>query len=429
MNAMDVLIILALVLFVPRLVEKLLGKCGFSHDLRIIVMIGGGLWVFGLTYCHELIYSLLNTVDSDAQTYEMWAYDSLESIKALGPLLVALKNSPPGNHFYSGLLAVLLYFGATVTSMLAFNAFMAFWGSLTLTRLIYSVIPERSSRKEILSLFLIFTPSVVFWSSSNLKEGLMYWSICQVYAFVAPWSCRKDEVYRSVMFCIGSWVGSCLRPDFIFLWIVSVVLIKILQVRFFGFIIILLMISLLSLTPINRVYQRVNIENIEKNIREAEGKLYTLIDRGKASTFDYGETGPILILSGLKNTLFRPFLWNVRNVRAVFTGLEIWTISIGIMFLWFRMSKLELKHILRNPAIWSALIVCIPFFFLMTFFPNEGLIARERVQLFPALLALFAIPIVQRNKGVEGTPAEKRDGTTVNPSGIFRSTPLRCSSK
>jgi len=60
------------------------------------------------------------------------------------------------------------------------------------------------------------------------------------------------------------------------------------------------------------------------------------------------------------------------------------------------MTKIELKSTLGNPLIQLAVLVLIPFSLLFTYFPNEGLIARQRVQLFPALLVLFAMPILQR---------------------------------
>ena len=133
-----------------------------------------------------------------------------------------------------------------------------------------------------------------------------------------------------------------------------------------------------------------------------------LISRGMAATFDYGEGGPIFILSGAKNTLFRPALWSVRNARSLLAALEIWTISVGIIWLWLRMTKNEWISNLRNPAVYCAILVLIPFFMIITYFPNEGLIARNRVQVFPALLVLFATPILLRGaQSGKGHSAER----------------------
>ncbi len=44
--------------------------------------------------------------------------------------------------------------------------------------------------------------------------------------------------------------------------------------------------------------------------------------------------------------------------------------------------------------VWSV----IPFFAFFTYTVNEGLIVRQRIQLYPALLVLLATPILQRRE-------------------------------
>ena len=146
---------------------------------------------------------------------------------------------------------------------------------------------------------------------------------------------------------------------------------------------------------------------IMKDINFAEMQMNRLIERADDTTFHYGETGPIPVLSGAINILFRPFIWKVKNVRMLLASLEIWVLSVGIILLWIRMGFDEAKKLLGNPLIQVALLVLIPYFIIFTYFPNEGLIARQRIQLYPALLVLFAMPILQcraqtvRRKGLK----------------------------
>jgi len=178
-----------------------------------------------------------------------------------------------------------------------------------------------------------------------------------------------------------------------FFWMASVFLIRMFQRKFWQYGFVLLLMTLLF---IGLVGKRINFKSFEQNFVSADQKMNLLISRNKRSTFDYGSNGPIIGLSGAKNTLFRPILWRVKNLRSLMTAVEIWTISIGIIFLWMRMSNAEWKRILRNPSIWVALLVCMPFFVFFTYFPNEGLLARQRIQLYPALLVLLATPILLR---------------------------------
>ena len=74
------------------------------------------------------------------------------------------------------------------------------------------------------------------------------------------------------------------------------------------------------------------------------------------------------------------------------------------------MTNVEWRRIFRNPSVWVACLVCIPFFAFFTYTVNEGLIARQRVQLVPALLVLLATPILQRRKlNREGAKDAKMD--------------------
>jgi len=281
------------------------------------------------------------------------------------------------------------------------NAFMAFWGGLALTRLIYSSLPFPPTRNSVFPIFLIFVPSVVFWSLNNLKEGLVYWSICHVFAGVIPSKSSNQSRRNFLLFIIGACLGSALRPHIIFFWVVSVVFVKAFQRRFWKWGIILLFVSPLFFGQVGKF---IDFDSFEANFQRAEQKMKHLQFRATISThplpirttFDYGKGGPIPILSGAKSTLFRPILWRVTDLRTTVSAIEIWTMSLGIIFLWMRMTNTEWRWILRNPSIWVALLVLIPFFIFITYLPNEGMIARQRVQVFPALLVLFAAPILAR---------------------------------
>jgi len=274
-----------------------------------------------------------------------------------------------------------------------------------LTRLVYSLIPPPHSGNRILSIILIFCPSVVFWSCSSLKEALMYWSICHVYAFVMPSKSFRENCWSFFLFIVACFVGAGIRGHLIFFWVVSVLVVKVFQRGFWKWGLILLFIMPLFL---GQVRQKMRLDSFRSNVEFAERYMDNYIRRDKPSTFDYGGRDPILVLDGAVNTLFRPFLWHFPNLRSVLSSIEIWTISLSILFLWMRMSNEEWRRIFRNPAIWVACLVCIPFFAFFTYTVNEGLIVRQRIQLYPALLVLLATPILQRSElNREGAKAAK----------------------
>ena len=407
MSIPDIIVITSIMLLVPKLVEKYLKRYGFVRELRMVMMFGGMLWV-ALSCGHESIHLVLGTHDSDAVKFETWWYPTIVQYMESGNYGKLVKTLlTPGRFFYVTYQAVLYYYtGITVTSILAINALMAFWGGLTLTRLIYSFSSIFPPRRAVLPLFLIFTPSVVFWSAANLKEALTYWSVCQIANLLMPGGFRRGAIINFGLFVIGVCLGSLLRPHIIMIWFFGVLTIKMFQPQFWKYLILIILFSPLFLPQIDRRFDLSSfyknpIATLIEHKRGAEEKYKQFVMRAKMrsgirSTFTYGEGLPIPVLHGAINVLFRPFLWQIRNLRSVLTGIEIWAISLCIIFVWMRMTAIEWRTILRNPLVRVALLVSIAFFFFFTYTPNEGWIARQRIQMFPALLIMFSIPILQR---------------------------------
>ena len=399
MSMVDTAIISCLILLIPKFVEKHLANFAFRRKLRMAVMFGGAMWII-FSCMHQLIYPFIGITDADANTLERFWYGSIvDTIESGNYELLFQKLMTPGRWFYVSLQGIFYYFtGGTVISMLAFNGFMGFWGGLTLTRTIYRLCPDSSSTGTALPLFLIFTPSVVFWSSANLKEALMYWAICQAFAFIVPYKLAGRMGGNVVLFVIGTLVGLLLRPHIMLFWIGSIVLIKIFETGFWKHGIVLLLLSPLVFSLGS---SKLNLKSVKVNIQAAQRNMVAIIERGKDrsftnSTFAYGAGGPVAVLSGAVNILFRPFLWRARNLRSALSAIEIWMLGVSTFVFWFRMTKNEWRGVLLNPGVQVAVLVTIPFFFLFAYFPNEGLIVRQRVQVFPALLVLLATPILQR---------------------------------
>ena len=407
----DVTVICCLILLIPKLVEKYLANLGFRRELRLIIVFGGMLWItFACT--HGIFYPLLGIEDADATTFaNFWYNDISNAAESHDYGLLIGKLTTPGRWFYVTYQCLFYYYtGGTVTSILAVNSFMAFWGGLVLTRTIYRLCPGSSSTKTVFPLVIVFVPSVVFWSSANLKEAIIYWAICQAFAFIVALKLVKWRVGSLIFFVFAASIGILIRPHIMAFWCAAIILIKMFEPGFWKYAVVLVLLSPLAVGLSNG---RLDFRSIGPNLKTLELNKRAIITRGEFrsvanSTFDYGEVGPIPILSGIKNTLFRPILWQVRSLRSLLAALEIWTVSLGILFLWIRMTNTEWKRILRNPAIWVALLVCIPFFAFFVYFPNEGLIARQRVQLFPALLVLFVTPILMRQSA--GSRAQSRKG-------------------
>ena len=396
-NINDVAIVIMLSLLIPTLVEKHLKTCGIDRQVRIVIMIGGISWI-ALALVSENLYQVLGLVrGTDGGKYASLAYSSVLPELQIHNYRQSFSGLlSTGIGFYVTFQAILYYVtGGTVVSLMVINCFLAFWGGLALTRIVYSLPALPPSGNRIIPILLIFLPSVVFWSCSSLKEALMYWSICHVYAFVMPSKSFRENCWSFFLFIVACFVGTGIRGHLIFFWVVSVLVVKVFQRGFWKWGLILLFIMPLFL---GQVRQKMRLDSFRSNVEFAERYMGNYIRRDKPSTFDYGERDPILVLDGAVNTLFRPFPWHFPSLRSVLSSIEIWTISLSIFFLWMRMTNEEWRRILRNPSVWVACLVCIPFFAFFTYTVNEGLLVRQRVQLYPALLVLLVTPILQRRE-------------------------------
>ena len=396
MSISDVAIIFLLLLLIPKLVESYMAAYRFNRQLRMLIIVGGMSWV-AAALVSESLYQVLGLVrGTDGGKYTNLAYSFVSELQMhnCGQVFSGLLST--GIESYITYQAILYYFtGGTVISLIAINCFLAFWGGLALTRLVYSLPSLPPSGNQILPILLIFLPSVIFWSCSSLKEAIIYWSICHVYAFLIPSKSPKQGRWSFVLFIIGAFVGTGIRGHIILFWVFSVLIVKMWQKSFWKCGALLLFILPLFL---GQVKQKIHLDSFRSNVEFAERYMDNYIRRDKPSTFDYGKRKPLLVLDGAVNTLFRPFPWRFPNLRSVLSSIEIWTISLSIMFLWMRMTNEEWRRIFRNPSVWVACLVCIPFFAFFTYTVNEGLIARQRVQLVPALLVLLATPILQRSR-------------------------------
>ncbi len=133
-----------------------------------------------------------------------------------------------GNSMYQCYVGLIMFLtGSTDTFVTAANGWFGFWGGLVLIRHFHRVFPYARKDSPWL-LLVIFCPSVIYWTTMNVKEALMYWSICQVFANSAP---RQGSSFLIgiPMVLVGITVGSLLRPHIIIPWVAAVMAVGLFQ--------------------------------------------------------------------------------------------------------------------------------------------------------------------------------------------------------
>jgi hypothetical protein len=102
-------------------------------------------------------------------------------------------------------------------------------------------------------------------------------------------------------------------------------------------------------------------------------------------------TSPADVPLAMVTVLFRPFIFEAHNFQAAITAAE-GMVLLAITLLRWRWLVEALKSLRRHPYIVYAASFVFVFMIAFSSFPNFGLLARQRVQLFPFYFVLFCVP-------------------------------------
>jgi hypothetical protein len=391
-NLNDAFFLMLLTATVPLLVTHYLRAPAFSNDFRGWVILGGLLWMAYAVFSEVISGELLEVWKADG-----WAHAYMGGVMAdhmrADKWNLVWDHMVVGNSMYQCYVGLIMYLtGTTDAFVTASNGWFGFCGGLVLIRHFHQVFPYTRKNSPWL-LLIIFCPSVIYWTTMNVKEALMYWSICQIFAYSAP--NRGASFWVAVpMVLLGIAVGSALRPHILIPWVVAVMAIGLFQrgQRFYA------VLALLLLPVVMHSFQaRWAIDtSIQAPLTFAEQQARVLGATSGGSNIEYGEAGPIFFVSGFVALFFRPFPWQIGSFRMVLALIDTYVTTALLLGSLFWMLKPEGRSSLKLSEVQVAILASILFCIFFSYLPNEGLIVRQRVQAVPALLALVVLPRWQR---------------------------------
>jgi len=270
-----------------------------------------------------------------------------------------------------------------------------------------------------IALAILFIPSVIFWGSGIMKDtvtlaclGFLTASIYSIfisrnYSF---WDFILLVISAWVIFSVKKYILLCFFPAAL-LWIYARRLQRIrsvvLKIMIVPIVLTMLILSgYYSIVLIGQDDPRYSLDKIAETaqITAYDIGFYTGKDAG--SGYDLGKldgtfSGMISLLPEAINvSLFRPYLWEVKNPLMLLSALE----SLGLLgitiYMFFRFRIKTFKAILDPPVLFC-LVFSLTFAFAVgvsTF--NFGTLARYKIPLLPFyLLAIaFMLDYVNRNK-------------------------------
>jgi hypothetical protein len=243
-----------------------------------------------------------------------------------------------------------------------------------------------------------FFPSLWFWPSSVGKEAVMIMGIgLSIWGFIG-----KNERINWPLLCLGLFFVMGIRPQVAAVVILSLVLghwLSLggrwnLQKSAQGAVILAV-----GLAGIYFSMKQIGVEGFD--IEGVEAYLdYNTARSNRGTKVEVVGVGLANIPIAMVNILFRPFPWEASNSMALLSALELWGMWALV---WFK-RKTFFKS-LRNFRSNRSLRVAVPFILVYSItlgmlIVNLGIIARQRIFLFPFLFLLMeAVPrVAERHK-------------------------------
>jgi hypothetical protein len=292
--------------------------------------------------------------------------------------------------------AVYAITGPSIVGAFLIFTWLGFWGIYLCYRAFVIAVPDGNHWRYGCLVFLL--PSMLFWPSSLGKEAWM--TLCigmTAYGFARLYTRGR---FGFALMGAGLAGAGAVRPH------IAVIL---LAAGFAGYIFrpagpratalspiakvvgvgVLLVVSIVAMQRVATFFQidQINAQSVDQVLANTEDRTS---EGGSAFQADRAR-GPLALPGAAVQVLVRPFPWEVHNVQGLATSLE--GVLLVVIAVRSRRSILALpRQISRSYVIFATLYAGF-FIYAFSTFGNFGIIARERVQVLPFVIALLCLPV------------------------------------
>ena len=298
--------------------------------------------------------------------------------------------------------------------------FISFFGIWALFNVFYKLYP--SLHKELFITFFC-VPSVIFWGSGILKDTVTFSSLGWLtYGLYQVFINKKISIKSILIIGLSIYILTILKIYIILCFIPGMLLwisndyinrIKSPLIRYAVTPMIVTLFMILAYVLVQNVSlydSRYSLENLEETMSvTASWITYTSGESGSAYTlgndFDLSLSGVIKKLpAGINVTLFRPYLWEVKNAVMLFASLESLILLILTIYVLLKVGIMKTVRIIFNNAVTKFLL----FFSLSFAFAvgistyNFGSLVRYKIPCIPFYIAMLFI-VLHYSKKVENS--------------------------
>lgn len=296
---------------------------------------------------------------------------------------------------------VLALIGPTLLGECIVFALMGFVGLLLLGTA-FRRTAGAESYPLYLGLILLF-PSLWFWPATVGKEAVILLGMgLAVYGIAG----KQDRVSWPAT-TAGTFIVFAVRPQVGAIMIASALIALIIATHSGGHYMKLLYAVVLVIGGTWVVREALSFINIsEVSLRGLQEYIDMTAARSITGGSSVGETAPGVqgAVMGVINVLFRPFIWEARNLVAVASTIEVYSF-LGIAVIRRREIVSAFRQARSYRMVAFSIVFCMLYALLLGMIvANMGIIVRQRIFLYPFLFVLFAMPRAARRHTAKPEP-------------------------
>jgi hypothetical protein len=316
--------------------------------------------------------------------------------------------------------------GPSIIGGFVFFSWLSFWGLFFFYRAFRVGVPDGNPVRYALLLFLL--PSMLFWPSSIGKEAWMTLAVgISTYGAALLLARRRGATVYLTLGLAGVMV---VRPHMALLVIAGLGIAYLLRSQATQravtlgktrTVIGLAVIGVGTMLVIRRVSEffgidDFNLDTAVETMEYAEGQT----SQGGSEFTGGGATLRDLPMN-IVTVLFRPFALEVNNIQALIAALEGTLLLVLFVLALPRLRGIP-RRLRKQPYVAYCLTYAILFCFMFSAFQNFGILARQRVLVFPLVLALLALPLTTAGPRRTGQRRRQPRGRSVTDYAVESAT-------
>lgn len=391
------------------LTALLAGRGGRRWIAPKLLLAGVALRIFGSLTRYEVLFRYYDGVGDAVRYY----HDGLELARLVWELEISLFSPDfwiATSQWWGTLFlvrisgAVLTLIGASLRAEFLVFALISFAGLYYIAKALARSQPDPASHHRFAA-WLWFWPSLWFWPASVGKEAILTLAVgLTAYGYVG-----RGKGVAWIPFVAGLGLAFCIRPH-----VAAVIAVAALISHWLGSwdrvtfrrlaeVVLVLVLAFVALAGMREQFGLADADL--EGVRE-------FVEFRSEQTFSGGSQigtvplGPHGIPIAFVNVWMRPFPWDVHNATAAAAALEV-LVFWGLVVYRRRAVWLALKSWRRHRLLLFALPLLAAYTLMIGLaFGNLGIIARQRVLVFPFMIAfLAAAPDPQRMPARQPRPA------------------------